>query len=247
MPSSRQRKVLMGCLLCGLLALIFISIYALTRPQRDIARSETAPADNAPAGFSFFDIHSETILSRDLRENLADQLGRDAIARRGPIDLVVIDAAFTQTHFPQIYRYHQALNPPFGGRQEHAVTALTYRRAWLKGVPFRLIRLIFDQHTGKPLYLVVEPSENDPDLFTTLQSRWGLPTRFNGSREGDHVLAWQKPDEILAGVSIRRRGGRIERQLRFYFMANIGQLVDRERAATEAQRRQTDKAKRRAF
>ncbi len=247
MSLSRQRKVLIVCLLSGLLALMLISIYALTHSQRDITRGDVAPAENAIAGFSFFDIHSETILSRNLREALSDQLGRDAISRRGPVDLMVLDKTFTQTHFPQIYGYHQSLNPPFGGRREHAVTTLTYRRARLKGVPFRLIRLVFDQHTGKPLYLVVEPTDDDPDLFTTLQSKWGDPALISGARAGDQVHVWRKPDEILAGVAIRRRGGRIERQLRFYFMANISQLVDRERAATEAERQQTDKAKRRAF
>ncbi len=247
MPLSRQSKVLMGCLLSGLLALLLISVYALTRPQRDIKRNEAAQAETAPAGFSFFDIRSDTMLSRRLRENLADQLGPDAIARRGLIDLVILDAAFTQTHFPQIYNYHRALNPGLGVRREHAVTTLTYRRARLEGLPFKFIRLIFDQRTGKPLYLIVEPTGDDAGLFTTLEDKWGAPTRYDGSREDNHVLAWRKPDEILAGVSIRRRGGRIERQVRIYFMANIGDLVEQVRAATEAQRRQTDKAKQRAF
>ncbi len=247
MPLSRQSKVLMGCLLSGLLALMLISVYALTRPHRDIARNEDAAVETTPAGFSFFDIRSDTILSRSLRENLADQLGPDAIARRGLIDLLILEAAFTQTHFPQIYRYHQALNPAFGVRREHAVTTLTYRRARLEGLPFKLIRLVFDQRTGKPLYLVIEPSGDDPGLFATLEGKWGAPARFDGSREGNHALAWRKPDELLAGVSIRRRGGRIERQVRIYFMANIGELVAQVHAATEAQRRQTDKAKKRAF
>ena len=247
MPLSRQSKLLMGCLLSGLLALMLISVYALTRPHRDIPRNEAASAENAPDGFSFFDIRSDTVLSRSLRANLADQLGPDAIARRGLIDLVVLDAAFTQTHFPQIYRYHQAFNPAFGVRREHAVTTLTYRRARLQGLPFKLIRLVFDQHSGKPLYLVVEPSGQDPGLFTTLEGKWGAPARLDGSREGNHVLAWRKPDEILTGVSIRRRGGRIERQVRIYFMANIGGLVEQVHAATEDQRRRTDKAKQRAF
>ena len=247
MPLSRQSKVLMGCLLSGLLALMLISVFALTRPQRDIPRNEAAQAETAPAGFSFFDIRSDTILSRRLRENLADQLGPDAIARRDLIDLVIIDEAFTQTHFPQIYNYHRDLNPAFGVRREHAVTTLTYRRARLEGLPFKLIRLVFDQRTGNPLYLIVEPTGNDPGLFATLEDKWGVPTRHDGSREGNHALVWRKPDEILAGVSIRRRGGRIERQVRIYFMANIGDLVEQVRAANEAQRRQTDKAKQRAF
>ena len=247
MPLSRQNKILMTCLLAGLLVLMLTSIIALTRSKRDITRSEGVPTDAAPAGFSFFDIQAETILSRALREELADQLGPDAISRRGLIDLVLINTAFTQTHFPEIHRYQQALNPVPGGRREYAVTTLTYRRAHLKGLPFRLIHLVFYQKTGKPLYLVVESAANDPELFATLQAKWGQPERFEGSREGDYALVWRKPDELLCGVSIRRRGGRIERQLRFYFMANIGDLVAQERADEEARRRQTDKAKQRAF
>ncbi len=247
MLASHQRKLLIGCMLSGLLVLVLISIYALTRPQRDIARREGASAETGRPGFSFFGIHRDTVLDRNLRQTLEAQLGKDAIAQRGLIDLIVIDPAFTQTYLPQIERYHRALNPAFGGRREHAITTLTYRRAQLKDVPFRLVRLVFDQHTGKPLYFIVEPSDNDPDLFVTLQSKWGLSARINGSQEGDHALIWRKPTEILAGISIRRRGGRIERQVRFYFLSNIGQLVERERNASEAQRRQTDSATRRAF
>lgn len=247
MPLSRQSKFLIGGLFIGLLILMLTSIYALTRTKRDIARTEAIPPVSEPAGFSFFDIHSETILSRGLRERLADQLGPDAISRRGLIDLVLVNAAFTRKHFPEIHRYHQALNPISGARREHAITTLTYRRSRLKGLPFQFIRFVFYQETGKPLYLVVEPADDDPELFATLQTRWGEPERFDGSREGDQALVWRHPNEILCGVSIRRRGGRIERQLRFYFMDNIGHLVAKEQAAEEARRRQADKATQRAF
>jgi hypothetical protein len=247
MPLSRQSKILMVCLSIGLLILMLASIYALTRTKRDVARSETVPPATPPAGFSFYDIHSETILSRGLRERLVDRLGPDAISRRGPIDLVLINAAFTRTHFPDIHRFHQALNPVPGARREHAVTTLTYRRSRLKGLPFRFVRFVFFQETGKPLYLVVEPSDDDPDLFATLQAKWGQPERFEGAREGDMALVWRNPDEILCGVSIRRRGGRIERQLRFYFIKNIKHVIAQEQAADEAQRREADKATRRAF
>jgi hypothetical protein len=109
------------------------------------------------------------------------------------------------------------------------------------------VRFVFFQETGKPLYLVVEPSDDDPDLFATLQAKWGQPERFEGAREGDMALVWRKPDEMLCGVSIRRRGGRIERQLRFYFINNIKHVIAQEQAADEAQRREADKATRRAF
>ncbi len=247
MPLSRQSKFLIGGLFIGLLILMLTSIFALTRTKREIARTEAMPAASAPAGFSFFDIHSETVLSRELRKRLADQLGPDAISRRGPIDLVLFSAAFTRDHFPEIHRYHQALNPVSGARREHAVTTLTYRRSRLKGLPFGFIRFVFYEETGKPLYLVVEPADDDPELFTTLQAKWGEPERLDGSREGDQVLVWRHPDEILCGVSIRRRGGRIERQLRFFFMNNIGHLVAMEQAAEEDRRRQADKATQRAF
>jgi hypothetical protein len=247
MPSRKQTNLLIGSLLAGLLVLILISVYVLTRPQREISRSEAAPAAPTASGFSFFDVHRQTVLSRSLRQTLADQLGRDAIARRGLIDLIVIDAAFTQTHFPELYRYHSALNPAGGGRRKHAITTLTYRRAQQQGLPFKLIRLVFAQDTGNPLYLVIEPADEDSDLFDALGAKYGAPGVVTGDQEGDRALIWKKPDEILAGVSIRRRGGRIDRQVRYYFLSNIKELVAKERAAEEARRRQTDKATQRAF
>lgn len=247
MLSTNKRRVLIGALLAAVIVLILVLVLALTRPQRDIPRSAGTPGETAGTGFNFYTVQRDSVLSRNLRQSLEGQLGQDAISRRAPIDLTVIDLEFTQTAFPEIHRFHMALNPAFGGRREHAVTTLTYRRAEQKGIPFRFIKLVFAQDTGRPLYIVIEPSDDDPTLFDTLSAKHGSPTTVNGAREGDAVLIWRQPDEILAGVSIRRRGGRIDRQLRFYFMANIRKLVEQERAAAEKQRRQADKASRRAF
>ena len=60
-------------------------------------------------------------------------------------------------------------------------------------------------------------------------------------------MIWRRPDEILAGVSIRRRGGRIDRQLHFFFLKNIEDRVKQDHEAAEARRRQADKASRQAF
>ncbi|MBL0712460.1 MAG: hypothetical protein JJV98_02055 [Desulfosarcina sp.] len=247
MPSPKKPKVLIASSLAGLLVLMLLTVFALTRPQRDIPRSEADPAESRPAGFNFYEIHRDTVLNRSLRQALADQLGDDAITHRAPVDLTIIDPAFTQAHFPDLHHYYKVLNPAFGGRREHAVTTLTYRRAQQKEAPFNYIKLVFAQDTGKPLYFVIVPSDADPGLFDTLQTKYGPPATIKAHREGDKVLVWKQPDEILAGVSIRRRGGRIERELHFYFMANIKYLIDQEHQAAEAQRRQTDKASRRAF
>ena len=247
MSPSHQLKILIGCLLAGLLVLISLFIYSLTRPQREINRSEAEPSESAAVGFNFYGISRDTVLTRKLRQNLSAQLGYDAITHRAPIDLVVIDLAFTRTHLPRIHRAHLALNPAFGGRREHAVTRLTYRRAQQKGAPFQYIELVFDQDTGKPLYLVIDPADNDPSIFDTLQTKYGPPSATHASQEGDQASIWEKPNEILAGVSIRRRGGRIDRQLRFYFLDNIEHRVQQEHEAAEARRRQTDKASQRAF
>ena len=247
MPSTNKRRVLIGGLLAAVLILILVLVLALTRPQRDIPRSADAPDESTGAGFNFYTVHRDTVLSRSLRQRLADQLGQDAISHRAPIDLTIIDLGFTQATFPEIHRFHMALNPAFGGRREHAVTTLTYRRAQQQGVPFRFIKLVFAQDTGKPLYIVIEPSDDDPTLFDTLRTRHGSPATVKAVREGDAALVWRQPDEILVGVSIRRRGGRIARQLRFYFMANIRKLVEQEKAAAAKQRHQADKASQRAF
>jgi hypothetical protein len=247
MPSRSQTKVLVGFLLAGLLVLLLIFAYTLTRTHRDIPRDAADQSAARPEGFSFYDVHRQTVLDRRLRQRLADQLGPDAIAKRGPIDLTVIDLAFTRAHLPAIHQYHQALNPSFGGRREHAITTLTYRRAQQQGVPFRLIRMVFDQETGAPLFIVVDPAENDPDLFDTLQSKYGPPVAVGGRQTGNQALIWRRPEETLAGVTIRRRGGRITTQLHFFFTANIADLVAREQAAMEAQRRRADKAKQQAF
>lgn len=247
MPSPNQRKVLIACLLVGLLVLLGLSFFALTRSQREVPRTANELSESSRAGFNFYGINRDTVLNRNLRQTLAQQLGYDAITHRAPLDLIVVDPEFTRMHLPRIHRNHLALNPAFGGRREHAVTMLTYRRAQQKGAPFKYIELVFDQDTGKPLYLVIEPVGSDPRIYDTLRTKYGPPTAMQTSPEGDQVMIWEKPEEILAGVSIRRRGGRIDRQLRFYFLTNIEHRVMQEREAAEARRQQADKASRRAF
>ena len=247
MPLSNQLKILIGCLLAGLLLLISLSIYSLTRSQREIQRSEADVAASDAAGFNFYGISRNTVLNRQLRRTLEQQLGYDAIIHRAPLDLIIIDSEFTRIHLPRLHQYHKALNPAFGGRREHAVTVLTYRRAQQKGAPFNYIKLVFDQQTGKPLYLVVQPADDDPDIFDALQSKYGPPTSVQHTSDGDQVMIWHKPNETLAGVSIRRRGGRIDRQIHFFFLTNVEQRVMQERKAAEDRRRQADKASRQAF
>lgn len=247
MPSPNQLKVLIGCLLAGLLVLLSLSLFSLTRSQREIHRSETDAAGPDAAGFNFYGISHDTVLSRNLRQALAQQLGYDAITHRAPLDFTIIDPEFTRTILPRVHRNHVALNPAFGGRREHAVTVLTYRRAQQKGAPFKYIKLVFDQQTGKPLHLVVQPADDDPGIFATLQTKYGPPTAVKHSQDGDEVMIWSRPNETLAGVSIRRRGGRIDRQLHFFFLANIEHRVMQEREAAETRRRQADTASRRAF
>ena len=249
MPSPNQLKVLIGCLLAGLFVLLSLSIFSLTRSQREIHRSETdaeGPQSDA-AGFNFYGISHDTVLSRHLRQALAQQLGYDAITHRAPLDFTIIDPEFTRNILPRVHRNHVALNPAFGGRREHTVTVLTYRRAQQKGAPFKYIKLVFDQQTGKPLHLVVQPADDDPGIFAALQTKYGPPTTVKPSQDGDEVMIWRRRHEILAGVSIRRRGGRIDRQLHFFFLANIEHRVMQEREAAEARRRDADSASRRAF
>lgn len=247
MPSPKQMKTIIGCLLAGLLVLLSLSIFSLTRSQREIQRSEADAVETGATGFNFYGISRDTVLNRNLRQSLEQQLGYDAITHRAPLDLTIIDPEFTRAILPRVHRNHVALNPAFGGRREHAVTVLTYRRAQQKGAPFRYIKLVFDQQTGKPLHLVIQPADDDQGIFDALQTKYGPPTSVKHSRDGDEVMIWRKPDETLAGVSIRRRGGRIDRQLHFFFLTNIEHRVMQEREAAEARRRQADKASRRAF
>ena len=247
MTPSQQRILLYSLLAVGVLVVITATIIALTRSRRDIQID--APADKVAAsgGFSFFDVDRTSVLTDGLREKLSEALGSDAIAHSAPLDLTVIDQDFLRAHLPVLYELNQRLNPPFGERREHATTRLTYHRAERHAMPFRYIELLFSNLDGRPLYFLIQPSEDFSDSIATLTSKYGPPREIQTDGSLAPVRMWEKKGDFLVATSIRRRNGRLVQELRIYYVDNLRRLLESEEEALRQQDRSTRKAGEGAF
>lgn len=247
MTPRQQRYLLMILLAAGLLIILMTTFFALTRTQRDIQIATPAEETSPPNGFTFFDLHRATVLNRDLRRNLSQTLGSDAIAHATPIDLTMIDREFFKTHLPVLDGIHQRLNPPLAGRREHDTTRLTYHRAQTRQMPFRFIELVFSNRTGRPLYFTIHPSADFGDSIATLTSKYGPPRVVETGERSAPVYIWKQGRDILVATVYRRRSGRLSQEMRIYFVDNLEQYLENEALKRQQEAASTSNPGRRAF
>jgi hypothetical protein len=89
-----------------------------------VACSEKEPPENraassTPESFTFFELGSNSVLSKAVRKDLAARLGRDAIEHRSVLDLEINYPGFLKAHFPDLDQLNQELNSPPRERIEH--------------------------------------------------------------------------------------------------------------------------------
>ncbi len=247
MTPQQQRYLLMSLLATGLLIIIILTFIALTRTQRDIQIASPAEETSSSSGFTFFDLHRTTVLNRDLRRNLSQTLGSDAIAHATPIDLTIIDRGFLKTHLPVLDDINQRLNPPLGERREHDTARLTYHRAQTRQMPFRFIELVFSNRTGRPLYFTIHPSVDFGDSIATLTSKYGPPRIVETAGQSEPVYIWKQGGDILVATVYRRRSGRLSQEMRIYFVDNLKQYLENEALKRQEESASNRNPGRRAF
>ena len=247
MTPLQKRNLLIALLAAGALIVLIASVIALTDSQRDI--QVAAPSDTAApnGGFTFFGIDRATVLTRALRASLAETLGSDAIAHATPIDLTIVSRDFLQVHLPRIAALNRGFNPPLGARREHDTTRLTYLRAERHDMPFRYIELVFSNLDGRPLYFIIQPTEDFSDSIATLTEKYGAPRLVETEDSRYPVRIWERDGDILAATTTERRNGRLSQELRMYFVDNLRHLLQTEEQARRREDRQTRQAGERAF
>ena len=142
-----------------ILVIVFIS-YLLKKEAK-----ETHLSNNEPKGFAFLNIGETTELSSNVREQLRDTLGPDAIETWNTLNLDLNYKGFLKKYFPELYELNQKLNSPIGGRVEHNTIQLTYHYARKKNTPFDYVKLVFSNLTKKPLFIFIKSNRAGSDIF----------------------------------------------------------------------------------
>jgi hypothetical protein len=206
---------------CGALLAAILAVMTVACGEKEA--TEKRAANPAPESFTFFELGSNSVLSKAVRKNLAARLGRDAIEHRSVLDLEINYPGFLKAHFPHLDQLNQKLNSPPRERIEHNTIKLMYRYAQNKNVPFDYVELIFSNYTQTPI------------LFREWEEATG--TSFYWSKADDELIVSLVPD----------RFGDSEYQIVIFFTESLNQIIRTEAAEKEAREQQRAKSGKSAF
>jgi hypothetical protein len=184
-----------------------------------------------PETFTFFDLGINTRLSKTIRKDLGDRLGRDAIERRSIMDLEINYKGFLKQYFPGLNELNLRLNFPPGERVEHNTVKLMFRYARNKNVPFDYVELVFSNFTNNPLLFRINFAEDEAGILKTLQSKYGQPQNIDWEGEKGQSIYWMKNADYLIVSQVPDQFGNAKYQIVIYFVKNLEQLIATEKEA----------------
>ena len=215
----------------AILSIVLISILVSCSDRQENA--ESGPAEANKESFTFFDLGINTPLTKRVRQELGNKLGRDAIEQKSIMDLAINYKGFLNKYFPSLNELNQRLNFPPGERVEHNTVKLMYRYASKKNVPFDYVELVFSNYTKIPLVFKINFKEDEAGIIKTLESRYGQPQVVSWKEENGNSMVWMKNADFLIASQVPDQFGHPKYQIVIYFVKNLEQLI-----ATEKNKRQ---------
>jgi len=197
--------------------------------------------------FAFFDLGTQSTLSKNVRNDLNQRLGRDAIEYRSIIDLDINFYGFLKRYFPSVYELNQNLNFPAGERIEHNTVKLMYRYTRKKNIPFDYVELVFSNFSQQPLLFRINFQKDEANIIQTLKTRYGQPQLIDWKDKNGESMYWEKNNDLLIVSLVPDQFGNPEYQIRIYFVENIKALIAAERAQNEKTKNQRAKSGKTAF
>jgi hypothetical protein len=211
-----------------------------SRPPDDSA----APAAVLPESFTFFDLGINSRLNEDVRRELGNKLGPDAIEHRSIMDLEINYKGFLKNNFPGLNELNRKLNFPPRERVEHNTVKLMYRYALKKNVPFDYVELVFSNYTRAPLLFRINFREDDTAIVKTLEAKYGQPQVISWQEENGQSMYWRKNGDFLIVSLVPDQFGNPTYQIVIYFVKHLEQLVateQKERKENSRERTQSGK------
>ena len=212
----------------AILSIVLISILMSCSDSQENA--ESGPAETNKESFTFFDLGINTPLSKRVREELGNKLGRDAIEQKSIMDLEINYKGFLNNYFPSLNELNQRLNFPPGERVEHNTVKLMYRYALKKNVSFDYVELVFSNYTKIPLLFKINFQGDEAGIIKTLESKYGQPQVVTRKEEnGGKSMYWMKNADFLIASQVPDQFGHPKYQIVIYFVKNLEQLIATEK------------------
>jgi len=203
------------------------------------------PADSE--SFTFFDIGRTTKFSEQIRDELEEKLGRDAIERRSILNLEINYPGFIKKYFPQLHELNQQLNFPPRERVEHNTVKLMYRYAQKQNVPFDYVELVFSDYTQTPIFIKINFKKDEANIIEALKQKHGNPAIIDWRENNGRSMFWKKESDLLVASLVPDQFGDHEYQITIYYVDNLKQLIDTEKKEKEKKEQQRAKTGERAF
>ena len=185
----------------------------------------TAPAAVMPESFTFFDLGINSRLNKNIRQELGNKLGRDAIEQRSILDLEINYKGFLNQHFPGLNDLNRSLNFPPGERVEHNTVKLMYRYAQKENVPFDYVELVFSNYTQRPILFKINFRDDEAGIIKTLETKYGKPQVVNWKEENGQSMYWMINGDFLISSLVPDQFGNPTYQIVIYFVKNLEQLI----------------------
>ena len=233
----------------GIFAKILLMVVLVFVPaacgEKETTEIQTEEA--APDSFTFFELGKNSVLSKDVRKELSDRLGRDAIEYRSVLNLEINYPGFLKEHFPHLDQLNQKLNFPPRERIEHNTVKLMYRYALRKNVPFDYVELIFSNTTRTPLFFRIHFKKDESNIIKTLNEKYGPPYRIQWEKPNGSSFYWTKNNDELIVSLVPDQFGNLEYQIVIYFTDGLNQLIRTKQAEKKAREQQRAKSGKSAF
>lgn len=220
--ASSNRHLRMNGFRPAALAVLLLSLLACS----DNAPAPKQPAPQGPESFTFFDIGRNSRFSDALRGELSAKLGKDAVERRGIIDLESNYRGFLESHLPELEELNRRLNQPPGERVDHDQIKLMYRYARQKNAPFDYVELVFDPRDGAPLVFRIRFREDESGLVDALRDKHGPPQVVDWAMENGRSLVWRKEQDVLMVSLVPNVYGGNDHRIVIYYTENLGRLAE---------------------
>ena len=230
---------------CGALLAAILAVMTVACGEKEATSNRAA--DPARESFTFFELGSNSVLSKAVRKNLAARLGRGAIEHRSVLDLEINYPGFLKAHFPHLDQLNQKLNSPPRERIEHNTIKLMYRYAQNKNVPFDYVELIFSNYTQTPILFRINFKEDESNIVKTLKDKYGPPKTIEWEEATGTSFYWSKADDELIVSLVPDRFGDSEYQIVIFFTESLNQIIRTEAAEKEAREQQRAKSGKSAF
>jgi hypothetical protein len=177
----------------GLLAGLWILFF---RPTDKAAPGPPAAISDAPVkGFTFLDLHADSVLTDRLKERLKETLGSEAVETKTVLDLEMHYPGFLERYFPDLDRLNKQLN--YEGvrrvRIEHHITKLTYRYS----TAFHYVELFFSNYDQKPLLFRIKAKRDGKDYLDMLRQKYGDPQTAAWQNQKGKSVFWNMNKDMM--------------------------------------------------